>query len=75
MMTSMQAPIQRRTRALSRALDQVLGPVHRSVVRELASAESGARNLAPHQVLSWMRVNMPRNAERVDDVLFPEGHE
>ena len=61
-----------RRRTLSLALRRVLGSSQRAAVHELVLAERGARRASPHEVLSWMRVNMPSHAGRVDDVIFPE---
>lgn len=57
---------------LSDALSHVLGRAQHAAVRELVSAERGARRPTAREVLSWMRVHMPSAADRVDDVLFPE---
>lgn len=57
---------------ISAALSAVLGPARRADVHELASAERSARRSSPHQMLSWMRTNMPTAADQVDDVLFPQ---
>lgn len=73
MMTITLSPVQQKhQRAVSSALDTVLGRARRAAVRELVAAETGARRASAGQVLSWMRVNMPSAADRVDDVLFPE---
>jgi hypothetical protein len=57
---------------VSSALPRVLRPAQRKDVRDLVSLELGTRRASPRQVLSWMRVNMPSTADRVDDMLFPE---
>jgi hypothetical protein len=57
---------------LSTALNRVLKPAQRKDVRDLVSEETGTRRASARQVLSWMRVNMPSAADRVDDMLFPE---
>ena len=73
MMTAMLPSSQLKHRkALSSALSRVLDRAQRAAVRELVSAERGARRASPHEMLSWMRVNMPSAADRVDDVLFPQ---
>jgi hypothetical protein len=56
---------------ISAALKAVLRPDQRAAVAELAIAERSLRRATPHQMLSWMRVHMPRTAEQVDDVMFP----
>jgi hypothetical protein len=61
---------QSRRRGLESAINQVLPPRQRAAVREMCSAEAG-RPCSPLDVVSWMRVNMPVAADRVDDVLFP----
>jgi hypothetical protein len=73
MMTDTLSPLQQKhRRAVASALNAVLGPARRADVRELVAAETGARRASPRQMLSWMRVNMPSAADRVDDVMFPE---
>jgi hypothetical protein len=68
-MNSVLTPSDRRHgRALTAALDSVLGREHGGDVRRLVSAESGRRASA-RRVLYWMRVNMPSAAARVDDAL------
>lgn len=57
---------------LSTALNRVLRPAQRKDVRDLVAFELGARRASARQMLSWMRVNMPSAADRVDDMLFPE---
>ena len=61
----------RRRKAVLAAINRVLGKAQRATVRELVSAEMGAKRATPLQILSWMRVNMPAAADRVDDVLHP----
>ena len=63
---------QKHRRNVASAVAVVLGRVQHSAVRELVSAEKGSRHASAHDLLSWMRVNMPSAADRVDDVLFPE---
>ncbi|MDE2040386.1 MAG: hypothetical protein KGO96_11995 [Elusimicrobia bacterium] len=66
------AALRRHHRCVASALNRVLSPHRRAEVRELVLAENGPRRASPHEVLSWMRVNMPLAADRVDDVLFPQ---
>jgi hypothetical protein len=61
---------QSRRRGLESAINQVLPPQQRAAVREMCAAEAG-RPCTALDVLSWMRVNMPVAADRVDDVQFP----
>ncbi|MDE2491564.1 MAG: hypothetical protein KGM24_12010 [Elusimicrobia bacterium] len=72
-MNNVLAPSDRRHgRALSAALEDVLGREHGGDVRRLVSAESG-RRASSRRVLYWMRVNMPSAAARVDDALTGRG--
>jgi len=58
-------------RALTSAINRVLAPKQRAAARELCSVEAG-RRCSSTDLISWMRVNMPSAADRVDDLLFPE---
>ena len=60
-----------RRRGLASAINQVLEPAQRRSVQQLCSSEAG-RRCSSLDVLSWMRVNMPTAADRVDDMQFPQ---
>ena len=60
-----------RRRALASAINRVLSPKQRLAAREFCSSESG-KQCTDTDLMSWMRVNMPSAADRVDDVLFPQ---
>lgn len=72
MMTAPAAVQSKHRRAVASALNRVLPRAQHVAVREIVLAETGARRASPSQVLSWMRVNMPSAALRVDDVMFPQ---
>ena len=61
----------KRRAALASAINRVLPPKQRAAARELCSAEAGHR-CSTTDLISWMRVNMPSFADRVDDLLFPQ---
>ena len=60
-----------RRRALASAINTVLPAAQRAEVRALCSAEAG-RRCTPLDVMSWMRLNMPSFADKVEDIMFPE---
>ena len=68
MMTAFNAAERRTNRELAAALERVLGREHHDTVLDLVSTETGAR-ASSRQVLSWMRLNMPTAAGRVDEAL------
>jgi hypothetical protein len=59
-------------KTLEVALDEVLTPAQRTMVRELLRVED-PMGPAPKaaDMLYWIRLNMPRTAERIDSLLHP----
>lgn len=67
-MTTLQ---QSRRRHIASAINQVLSPAQRTSALELCAADNG-RACGPLDLLSWMRVNMPVAADRVETMVDPQ---
>lgn len=62
----------KRSKALHAAIEQVLTPAQCTMVQEFLGAED-PMGPAPRasDMLSWIRVNMPMAAVRVEELLYP----
>lgn len=57
-------------KALSVALSRVLAPAQLTAAREMIMAADPSRAIVtPEDILYWMRVNMPRATEQVEELL------
>lgn len=62
----------KRSKALNAAIEQVLAPAQITMVREFLQAED-PMGPAPRasDMLSWIRMNMPMAAVRIEELLYP----